>query len=462
MSIPAYVPPTLFPIPPPGLRKEGALLCATLCELATKATAGLDAGDCVCWEEAATLGKELEAVSWQSLHSGPAWREVGMATRRAYAQSQFILAAALISQGGQHAPPGWKECMRRLDMALLMGPPDIKNVGNDLIEWVVTIQQQQQPQPQEVQSPKQQASPSRKRPRAPSPIHDSCEHIPRIPAPPLHVFLDKYMKSQIPVILTGCMEHWPALEKWQDLDYFKRVAGGRTVPVEVGNGTYLSSSSSASTSIKNEKEDGSTEWGQQLMTMSDFIESFVLSDKKQKAAIMQGYLAQHELFDHIPVLRKDILVPDYCALEVDAQENEHEDDDGNVIVNAWFGPPGTISPTHTDPYHNLLAQVVGSKAIKLFAPSQSPFLYAHKGLMYNNSQVDPNAPDLERFPLFAQAQSQSCILETGEMLYIPPLWWHFIESLEVSFSVSFWWGRRRQGGQDSQEDESEEKAKESI
>uniref|UniRef100_A0A2P2L7T1 Transcription factor n=2 Tax=Rhizophora mucronata TaxID=61149 RepID=A0A2P2L7T1_RHIMU len=33
-----------------------------------------------------------------------------------------------------------------------------------------------------------------------------------------------------------------------------------------------------------------------------------------------------------------------------------------------------------------------------------------------------------------------CILEEGEMLYIPPRWWHYVRSLTTSFSVSFWWG----------------------
>lgn len=27
----------------------------------------------------------------------------------------------------------------------------------------------------------------------------------------------------------------------------------------------------------------------------------------------------------------------------------------------------------------------------------------------------------------------------GEMLFIPSGWWHRVESLSVSFSVSFWW-----------------------
>ena len=32
-----------------------------------------------------------------------------------------------------------------------------------------------------------------------------------------------------------------------------------------------------------------------------------------------------------------------------------------------------------------------------------------------------------------------CILEPGDLLYIPIGWWHYVRGLSVSFSVSFWW-----------------------
>ena len=54
-------------------------------------------------------------------------------------------------------------------------------------------------------------------------------------------------------------------------------------------------------------------------------------------------------------------------------------------------------------------------------------------------QVDVENPDLLKFPLFSRATSMEYILHPGQMLYIPPQCWHYIRSLDISFSVSFWW-----------------------
>ena len=54
-------------------------------------------------------------------------------------------------------------------------------------------------------------------------------------------------------------------------------------------------------------------------------------------------------------------------------------------------------------------------------------------------QVDVENPDLIAFPEFSSAVYQECILKEGQMLYIPPYHWHYVRSLALSFSVSFWW-----------------------
>jgi len=202
------------------------------------------------------------------------------------------------------------------------------------------------------------------------------------------------------------------------MSYLEQLAGHRTVPVEVGR-TYL--------------EEG---WGTQLMTLQRFLRQHVQGGTaaaaagSTAAAAPIGYLAQHQLFDQIPELRRDIGIPDYCALG----------EEGVSSINAWLGPAGTVTPLHTDPKHNFLAQVVGSKYIRLYSPQDTAGLYPHEGGMHTNtSQVDLEVPDKRRFPKFQQTPYIDCVLNAGDMLYMPPGWWHFVKALTVSFSVSFWW-----------------------
>lgn len=67
----------------------------------------------------------------------------------------------------------------------------------------------------------------------------SCKLVVKRSALSLEGFLREYFLSGSPVIITDCMAHWPARTNWNDLDYLKKVAGDRTVPVEVINPSVL-------------------------------------------------------------------------------------------------------------------------------------------------------------------------------------------------------------------------------
>lgn len=218
----------------------------------------------------------------------------------------------------------------------------------------------------------------------------------------------KCMKEQKPVVVKGLVSQWPAFLKWS-FSYFNETIGHRTVPIEIGS-SYADSG-----------------WKQTLMTFREFMEKFVENEN----ADGPGYLAQHRLFDQIPELLDDIIVPDYCAFGKDGIDN--------VDMNIWIGPAKTVSPLHSDPKDNIFCQVVGRKFIRIVPLAESKSVYPREdGFLTRTSQVDVRNPDLLKFPLFREAHVFDCTLNAGECLYIPSGFWHYVLALDPSISVSCW------------------------
>ena len=57
--------------------------------------------------------------------------------------------------------------------------------------------------------------------------------------------------------------------------------------------------------------------------------------------------------------------------------------------------------------------------------------------------VDPDNPDLEKYPLFAKVNPLRCVVEAGEVLYLPALWYHQVGQEEDeegrTIAVNFWY-----------------------
>ena len=212
------------------------------------------------------------------------------------------------------------------------------------------------------------------------------------------------------------------------------------------------------------------------------------------------YMAQNDLFSS---LYKDIMIPDFCQDGIDVLDSLSSSsssstafstagDDTNTTnatttiglgrlysVMMWLGPRGCVSPLHFDPLDNCFMQHQGRKRVLLFAPSDnddddgngngSPLCcwhYAgHEGQQSNTSPINPEIVDWatpgrksedsnnnkdiisavathsEKYPLFFQEAPtrMECILEPGDMLYIPAKWWHHVRSIDTSASVNVWW-----------------------
>jgi hypothetical protein len=116
-----------------------------------------------------------------------------------------------------------------------------------------------------------------------------------------------------------------------------------------------------------------------------------------------------------------------------------------VEPRIWFGNAIT-TPAHVDEWNNIGCVVSGRRRFTLFPPEQianlyiGPLDFAPTGAPM--SLVRLHAPDFERFPRFrtALAAAMSAELEPGDAIYIPPLWWHHVESLEpFNMLVNYWW-----------------------
>ncbi|CAO2832919.1 unnamed protein product [Amaranthus hypochondriacus] len=354
---------------------------------------------------AAEIAREM---AWEQLHGGP-WNSVLPIWRDAYSMACLHVAKHHFAGGDL------EETLKVLDLGLIMGGSllkvDIEN-GVDKVMAVLEQRQNMVINKAKVEDGGGLLFSSGELNeievlRLLPPKSLSSKLISRRSGLSLECFLRDYYLLGLPVILSDSMAHWPARARWNSLDYLKRVAGGRTVPVEVGK-NYLCS-----------------EWKQELITFSQFLERIQSSN----TSAVPTYLAQHPLFDQIKELRKDIVVPDYCY----AGGGELRS------INAWFGPAGTITPLHHDPHHNIYAQVVGKKYVRLYAASLSEELHPHSEFMLSNSsQVDLYDIDDNSFPKVKDLEFMDCILDEGEMLYIPPKWWHYVRSLTPSLSVSFW------------------------
>jgi Cupin-like domain len=128
-----------------------------------------------------------------------------------------------------------------------------------------------------------------------------------------------------------------------------------------------------------------------------------------------------------------------------ADENRLGIVDANVLPRIWLGNRIT-TPAHVDEWNNIGCVVAGRRRFTLFPPEQianlyiGPLDFAPTGAPM--SLVSLRNPDFARYPKFREALATAHVAETGpgDAIFIPPLWWHHVESLE-SFNVlvNYWW-----------------------
>ncbi|KAG9318203.1 Clavaminate synthase-like protein [Chiua virens] len=380
------------------------------------------------------------AIAHQNIRSSdPRWRML-------YIDASILKVLARASMGGLHEDVA-RECVATLDRAIVIAGAAVDDARRDYVAHDVIRQLQSAIPWQPPSSAVFIANPA----APPHLLATSRKSIRTLAALPSLLAAQQHWR-RAPFVIREYADDWPAMHQphqWASLMYLFSVSGpARIIPVEVGD------------------DYRSDDWSQKLIGWEEFLSSLDPSTHSAHLAHQTFYLAQHSLLNQFPQLREDIILPDIVYACLDSPDFPAYEPPPNVIVNAWLGPKGTISPAHTDPFFNCFVQVVGRKMVWLAPPSVASAMYPYQPSlcvadtshnpasnatsphMSNTSQVDVfpatldarNASQLA-FPLFWDAVPDEafCVtLNPGDLLFFPPGWWHGMQSEDVSFSVSMW------------------------
>jgi lysine-specific demethylase 8 len=239
-------------------------------------------------------------------------------------------------------------------------------------------------------------------------------------------FLESFVKPGRPVVLQGLVEQWP-VAKW-DLSYLRGHLGQTPMRYERWEG--------AST----DPTDYLRKTNMRRVNQMPFADLVDLMERPD-ASTERPYLTQYDILKSHPGLRGDVsplfdwmVGPGYLPASLKERMR--------IGPLLWLGPEGTLSPVHFDMLWNLFVQVRGSKRFILFSPEDAGNLYyPHRPFEWavHFSPVDVESPDLARHPRFSQATPMEVEVREGDILFIPPLWWHHVRSLAPSISLNLWW-----------------------
>lgn len=231
--------------------------------------------------------------------------------------------------------------------------------------------------------------------------HERAEPIERVETIDPGEFGRDYVGRNRPLVISQATGNWPALQRWS-FPFFRELDSSYEVTLEIGDVLVQ-------------------EPRFEKLPFSAYIERI-------EAGTVSGesYLSLFEIFRAFPQLRGDV---DFDLLARHKVLNE---------LIGWIGPQGTVTNYHFDRADTLIGQIVGRKRFFLVEPAQSTQMVPSPKYDWFSglSQVDAQHWDAAKHPQFAEVRALTAELAPGELLFIPKGWWHHVESLSPSVSVS--------------------------
>lgn len=214
-------------------------------------------------------------------------------------------------------------------------------------------------------------------------------------------FYDNHIKKNESVLLTNMMSTWDAKKIWS-IEYFEKIGKDKKAFSYKGN-------------IRQDD----TNW--QYGVFLDYLNEI----KNYSKSATSTYLGNMSISKMFPELLEHV---DFSLISTNTVRNS---------TSLWIGPPGTITGWHTDRLaNNILAQIKGRKLVFLVNPEQKNTMYpSHKYEPGSRlSDVNMEAFQYEKTPLFKNTKVRYALIEPGQMLFIPQNWWHCVYGIDISIS----------------------------
>jgi len=221
-------------------------------------------------------------------------------------------------------------------------------------------------------------------------------------------FIDEYYLAHRPVVLTDLTRGWPALERWRP-ERIARRFGHVMVEAMVGR-------------ERDPEHDFRPDAHRKKMKLGDFIRLMIRSSPTNDCYLTARNDAMERTGLH--ALLDDVIVPEGFVRRWERP--------GQMFL--WIGPAGTFTAHHHDLDSLLSVQVCGRKHFWL-TPSYELHRLSNTRAVW--SDVDPDRPDLARFPAYRGVNAVETTLEAGEALFLPMGWSHQVRALEISVSLTF-------------------------
>lgn len=264
-------------------------------------------------------------------------------------------------------------------------------------------------------------------------------------------------QNQLPVVLKGAVLDWKACSLWE-ADYLKSALkpNFRSMPVLFSADNQHFIDHGDFTTKKNMEPEELIDYVFQHEKGDVFSSTAVTAEEKDVSCLattkQKVYLRTRAMPDS---LYNDIFTPDQVQSLTDkiylaSSESEFSSVEEFSLkvfkqrtMQLWVGTRGNITQLHYDRNHGLLAQIIGRKQILLFSHEDTGFLYPFPSHTTKAHVSKVNLRQLgdsfDRFPKFSRAQAYHCVIDKGDLLYIPPFWWHDVTSLNNCVSVTLPW-----------------------